>query len=297
MALNPSTKYPGQVNVSDPAGYPYGRAKNETAPGGRDGTPLEEAWVSDLWGFLQALLSAAGITPSGTADKVGASEYLEGVAYVATHTTFTSAIEQTGASADNSLEGNLDVGGELNVTGGASVTGGSLTADEVVATSLYSSNLLNLSPAISVTRIQPLTPLFNGVNGGGNSSLGTSGGWVFNASGDFEWEGGGDNLVLPLINLVDNSTLTAVTLRVSGSSAGCSAKLYTDDNSTSVTLLETQADAGSGVRDLTITVSPAATINLTTTPRALYVLLDNPASGYKVHRMTATFLATKTGPG
>ncbi len=77
MAIDPSTEYGAQVDTgTDPTGYPYGQARNITVPGDGTGTPLEKAWLSDLWGWMQALLDAAGITPSGTPDKVGASQYL-----------------------------------------------------------------------------------------------------------------------------------------------------------------------------------------------------------------------------
>jgi hypothetical protein len=77
MAISPVSSYPAQVNTTDPTGYPYGRARNVSAIGDGTGTPLEEQWVSDLFGFQQALLSAAGLTPSGSPDKVGASQYLD----------------------------------------------------------------------------------------------------------------------------------------------------------------------------------------------------------------------------
>ena len=76
MALNPSTAYPAQVDTTDPTGYPYGKAKNVTAIGDGTGTPLERLWLSDLFGFEQALLASASITPSGTPDRVGGSQYL-----------------------------------------------------------------------------------------------------------------------------------------------------------------------------------------------------------------------------
>lgn len=75
MAIIPSTNYAGQIDTGD-AAYPQGKAKNVTTAGDGTGTPLEAAWVNDLWGFKQALLDAAGITPSGTPDEVGASQYL-----------------------------------------------------------------------------------------------------------------------------------------------------------------------------------------------------------------------------
>jgi hypothetical protein len=294
MALDPSTKYPGQILTSDPVGYPYGRPRNESGTGARNGTPLEEAWVSDLWGFLQAILLQAGITPSGTADKVGASQYLEALEYIATHTDFTSAITQLGSGAANELEGTLQVGGSIGVTLGDLT----LSSGEVVASGATVGYVAGLTAIpsfdspVSVVRFQALTPLFNGTT----SQLGTVAGWNWNV-GNMRWEGGGDDVYLPLSNLVDNSTLTAVTIRVSGSSAGATAYLYTDDNGTGRTLLETQADSGGpGVRDLTITVSPAVTIAMSTAPRSLYVAIEGCAAGYCLHRMTATFAATKVNP-
>jgi hypothetical protein len=82
VAIDPSAKYPGQVDVSDPTGYPNGAARNESTPGDRNGFPLEKDWVNDLLGFLQALLSNAGAAPSGTPDKVGASQYLDALTLV-----------------------------------------------------------------------------------------------------------------------------------------------------------------------------------------------------------------------
>jgi hypothetical protein len=77
MAIIPSDEYPGQTAAD--VDYPHGKARNRITPGDGTGTPLEELWVNDLWGFLQALLAAAGATPSGTPDKVGASQYLDAI--------------------------------------------------------------------------------------------------------------------------------------------------------------------------------------------------------------------------
>lgn len=78
MAISPEDEYGAQVDTSDPTGYPHGQARNITSPGDGTGTPLEKKWVTDLWGWEQALLTEAGaIEPSGTPDKVGASQYLE----------------------------------------------------------------------------------------------------------------------------------------------------------------------------------------------------------------------------
>lgn len=81
MALIPSARYPAQTDAD--AGYPQGKARNAVTFQDGSGTPLERDWVNDLWGFLQSLLSYASITPSGSPDQVGASQYLAGVQKVA----------------------------------------------------------------------------------------------------------------------------------------------------------------------------------------------------------------------
>lgn len=91
MAIVPKAVYETQTDAADP-GYPHGKAVNET---GNDynGTPLEAAWLNDLWGFQQALLGAAGVVPSGTPDKVGASDYLAALnALIAQRVTGTRVI-------------------------------------------------------------------------------------------------------------------------------------------------------------------------------------------------------------
>lgn len=76
MAINPSDRWPGRTEAPD-ADYPYGGAKDETSPDAFDGTPFERPFINDMWGFYQALLSQAGITPSGNPDTAQASQYLE----------------------------------------------------------------------------------------------------------------------------------------------------------------------------------------------------------------------------
>lgn len=76
MALNLKLKYASQIETADPA-YPYGKARNDQSEDDGTGTPLEKEWLNDIFGWEQALLSEAGITPSGDPDEVGASQYLE----------------------------------------------------------------------------------------------------------------------------------------------------------------------------------------------------------------------------
>jgi hypothetical protein len=107
MALVPSSRYPGQTDSA--AAYPQGKARNAGSFQDGTGTPLEKDWVNDLWGFLQALLAYARITPSGSPDQVGASQYLQAVQYAAdvagertvlgTWTTLAGAFSQSQSDA------------------------------------------------------------------------------------------------------------------------------------------------------------------------------------------------------
>lgn len=75
MAIDPSAKF---TNILTPdADYPFGAARNVSSPGDGTGTPLDEAWLNDLWGLLQKLLDASGTTPSGTPDTVQSSQYYQ----------------------------------------------------------------------------------------------------------------------------------------------------------------------------------------------------------------------------
>mgnify|MGYP000052814449 CR=1 FL=1 len=78
MSIDLLTQYPGKVDPVSPA-WPYGEPRNITAPGDGLGTPWEAALVKDLVGLQQALVTSAGITPSGTTDQVAASQYLQAI--------------------------------------------------------------------------------------------------------------------------------------------------------------------------------------------------------------------------
>ena len=97
MALAPSTRYPAQTDTD--AGYPQGKARNAGSYQDGTGTPLERDWVNDVWGLLQSLLDDAGLTPSGSPDQVGASQYLEAIEALATRI----AIAETYDAIDSAL--------------------------------------------------------------------------------------------------------------------------------------------------------------------------------------------------
>lgn len=76
MAISISEQYPGKTAGTNTE-YPYGQARNVSAPGDGTGTPFEQALVNDDQGFKQALLKAAALVPSGAPDTAVASQYLQ----------------------------------------------------------------------------------------------------------------------------------------------------------------------------------------------------------------------------
>jgi hypothetical protein len=79
LALKPSDRYPGQIDTSDPVGYPHGKARNRTLPLDGTGTPWERDVTNDIFGLQQALLVYAGLTPTNVPDTARASQYLAAI--------------------------------------------------------------------------------------------------------------------------------------------------------------------------------------------------------------------------
>ena len=101
MSINPESQYPGKIAPSS-ADYPYGEARNITTPSDGTGTPWEAALVNDLFGFQQALLSAAGIVPTGNPDSVSESQYMQALVEIASGRAFT--YDDTGATNAYALD-------------------------------------------------------------------------------------------------------------------------------------------------------------------------------------------------
>lgn len=98
MAISPKDTY---TNVDEPgATYPYGRAANETAPAALDGTPFEKAWLNDVWGFQQRLLTLADIAPSANPEQAdyGNSQYLQAMAEIFSRKEYTHKDDPGNAS-------------------------------------------------------------------------------------------------------------------------------------------------------------------------------------------------------
>lgn len=79
MSISIKDRYPGQVDTSDLVSYPEGACQNVISSGDGRGTPWEKDLANDLVGFHQAALAADFATPSGTPEKVGASQVLDAI--------------------------------------------------------------------------------------------------------------------------------------------------------------------------------------------------------------------------
>jgi len=63
-----STIYPGKIIID--ANNPDGTFKNEVTPGvSGDGTPLEEQWQQDAWGWVAHLLNKVSVSPNGAQEN------------------------------------------------------------------------------------------------------------------------------------------------------------------------------------------------------------------------------------
>jgi len=155
MAIVPSTDYAGQIDTD--AQYPQGKAKNVTIQGDGTGTPLEKAWVNDIWGFLQQLLAQAGITPSGNPDEVGTSDYWDAlvdlipVRYVGKVTTV--ATTPTIVTAFGIAPAPSYAGYAINLTW-ASALVGTETSAVVLTTMENSGDIFSNGRALSTTVAQ-----------------------------------------------------------------------------------------------------------------------------------------------
>lgn len=124
MAINPETKYPGQITPSSPA-YPYGQARNITSPNDGTGTPWEAALINDAFGFQQAILQAAGVVPSGSPETALVSQYLQSM--------YKIVGQRFDVLADLQAATDLTVGQYVFVNGRLAVGDGGANQYEIVA--------------------------------------------------------------------------------------------------------------------------------------------------------------------
>jgi hypothetical protein len=57
--------------------WPNITAKNASVQGAVDGTPFTEDFINDIWGFMQAVMLSANLTPDGQSESSGASQILQ----------------------------------------------------------------------------------------------------------------------------------------------------------------------------------------------------------------------------
>lgn len=96
---NYSKDYPGFVNAPD-AAYPQGSPKNATTDTAEDGTPVEQGWVADQWGFMQSVMHEAGDTPNEQSESVSNPQVLTALKKI------TKKEIQNTAYTENRFKGN-----------------------------------------------------------------------------------------------------------------------------------------------------------------------------------------------
>ena len=96
MAINFGVTYPDRCNPPSPE-YPFGSARNVN--GLELGTPVDEAWINDIFGFMQALASSIGVVPNGVPDTALNSQYAE--ALTTFYENIRDAVEQKAAETEN----------------------------------------------------------------------------------------------------------------------------------------------------------------------------------------------------
>lgn len=98
-----TSRYPTK-SQADAINYALaGKARNVTASGDGTGTPLEKDWLNDHFGFQQALMAQAGLTPNGTVETQIASQLLEALKIVIQQRTYAAYKFGTTAVANNAL--------------------------------------------------------------------------------------------------------------------------------------------------------------------------------------------------
>lgn len=136
MALNPSTAFPGRTTAPS-AGYPYGSSKNESSAGAGDGTPYELIRADDVFGFQQALLNAAGIVPSGSADTILDSQYLKAVKFIVSTNIYVNDVNYAVGSKALGSDGTWYEAAIVNGPGSSVVS----PIADATATWLYASRM------------------------------------------------------------------------------------------------------------------------------------------------------------
>lgn len=102
MAYKIKDIYPSQTTTGD-AGWPDGKPRNIQGGVQGTGTPFEEKLFQDYEGSRQALFDEAGIEPSGQADRVGQSDFVD--ALKGFQKPSTSIINSDGSTVQEYIDG------------------------------------------------------------------------------------------------------------------------------------------------------------------------------------------------
>ena len=111
MAIDYTQRYPDQTDTD--ANYPQGKARNKSTPVATDGTPFEEDYINDQWGFFQALLKDASITPSGNADNANTSQYLEALKSINNSNLFLKIFQSPSPEGLTEIQTRTTTSGEV----------------------------------------------------------------------------------------------------------------------------------------------------------------------------------------
>jgi hypothetical protein len=167
MAINPEARYAGKIAPSS-LDYPYGSARNIASPGDGTGTPWEAALVNDIFGFQQALLSLAGVTPSGNPDKATASQYFEALWTLLNLRAITYNLT---SDANYTLTADQNLYKSVTITD----TGGVLTAGRDIIVDNIGKTLVFVNSTAQTLRVKPLSGAGVLVPAGASSMLVSTG--------------------------------------------------------------------------------------------------------------------------
>lgn len=132
--------------------FPQTTSKNSSGGDALDGTHFNKNFIDDWWGFAQAALSQAGLTPSGNSETASVSQILSGI----------TSIILTAATSD-------DIGNDSGVSG-PTVTA---ALDELVSIigSITSDGIGNDSGVSGATVTDALDELDNKIVDGGELAI------------------------------------------------------------------------------------------------------------------------------